>query len=377
MPPRKKKVAAADHEPEEQRATEVVEEEDVAQLKLGEWRDNFEGDGYKIRAERWHDGLRKWVFLDTLDFDGWDLQTLRQWVEKAVSRFRLSLLDNEGLYVKGGRFEQCVANPDWRDAVAAPAPVAPPPPPPDPMSSPVVQMMIENQKAQNVQLLELLKVVAGRPTGPDPLEMFLKLRQLMPEPQKMPSMKEQAEALVAIKDLMGDGNSGEGSWISEIKEGVSLFQQLTEIAAKKKAVGAVPPAAAPRPAIPPAAAAPKLANPPPETPMANSALLETVKFYVPIFVHKAERNDDPADAAQFLLDEIDSDIMPELLKAYPITSGIAYSQLIAGAKDAAKLEQIYAFAPELAPYRDWVKQVIDKAIELHENPVETDTAEEV
>lgn len=338
-----------------------LDEIDLAQKKLSEWRGNFDGDGYFIRVERWQEALRSWAFIDTLPFDGWDLISLRRFVEGPLSRFRLTLLDNEKAYVKGGRFEQPVLNPDYKDPGSAPTPPPAPAAPEDPLKNPLVQMMIENNKAQQTQLLELLKVVAGKPAGPDPLEMFLKIRNLLPE-QKAPGLKEQTETLIALKELLdvGDGERGD-SWISELKEGFNLFQQITDLAAKKRA-NRLP--GAPAGAIP---AAPRLSNPPTKEPAAvSNPILDKVRPYVPIFLAKAKAGADPADAAALLCAAIDNDIMPAVLDTYPVSEDLAYGQLIEGAKDPAKVEQIYQFAPELGAYRDWVAKVVLKAIELYE-----------
>jgi hypothetical protein len=361
MAPRKVKVivkqpaaAAGEHVAElEPNDLELEQEE-----KLAEWRKEFHGAGYYIRVERWNLEQRKWEFLDTIDFDGWDLATLRKWVVGSSSRFRLRLLNSEKRYQEGGSFEQLVANPDWRDPASAPPA---PPAPEDPTKSPLIQMMIEQNKSQQQTMSQLLVAIAGRPQGPDPLDMLVKLKQLMPD-QKAPSMKEQAEVLIALKELMGDDSGGsESTWISEIKEGVSLFSQLTELAAKRRAakVGAQPPASLQLPRT----------NPQPKEGAAvpKNEVVDVVSSYIPIFLRKAQAAADVEDTARFLIDEVDSDVIPALRRAYPIlTEDLAYGQLVAGAKDPKRLEQIFAFAPALAPHREWVLQVIGKALELYD-----------
>lgn len=349
-----------DEEKKERRGDEMTDVELEREKKLAQWRSEFVGDGYSMRVHRWDKDEKKWEHLDTLDWDGFDVATLRKWVLGKSSRFRLTLLDEKKNYVEGGRVEELVANPDWKEGSAAPAPAAPPE---NPLNNPIVQLVIENQKAQQTQLLELLKVVAGKPVdkSPDPLDMIVKLKQLMPADQKPPTMKETIETLIALKELSGGEGGAEGGWISEIKEGVSLFSQLSELAAKKRAArgGPTPPAAAPKP----------IDNPPAkeEPPTVSNPIVDVVRTYIPILVRKAERQDPVDEVAEFLLAELESDVIPLIKRQHPLaTEDYIWRELLAGAKDPAKVEEIFGFAPELKAHAEWVQAVIAEAVRQQE-----------
>lgn len=360
------KVRVRDDEEEERgrRGDELNDVELEREKKLKQWRSEFVGDGYNVRIHRWDKDEKKWEHLDTLEWDSFDIATLRKWVIGKSSRFRLTLLDEKKNYVEGGRVEELVANPDWKEGSAAPA--APVPPPEDPLKNPIVQLVIENQKAQQTQLLEMFKIFAGKPAaaGPDPLDLLVKMKQLFPE-QKSTSMKEMAETLVALRELAGDGGGASDSWISEIKEGVSLFAQVSELAAKKKAARV--PLSAPTPA-----AAPQLApvpNPPPgkEPVNVSNPIVDVVRTYIPILVRKAEAKAPIDEVAEFLLAELESDVIPVIRRVYPVaTEDYIWSELLGNAKNPEKVSQIFGFAPELAPYDGWIREVIAEAVRRQE-----------
>jgi len=83
-----------------------------------------------------------------------------------------------------------------------------------------MQMMKDHSTMLQAQLAALMDKKPER----DPLEVAERLASLIkPEPQR--SVREELETLQLLKELTGDGNSGETSWLDVVKEvGPSLLQ---------------------------------------------------------------------------------------------------------------------------------------------------------
>jgi len=113
---------------------------------------------------------------------------------------------------------------------------------------------------------------------------------------------------------------------------------------------------------------PQTVRPKVEVPIvATNPIVEGVKKYVPIFLSRAKRNHDVEDMAGFLLDELNDEIVPLICANYrpgglSLTPEFVLQNLIEKSQDPNEVNKIFAFAPELAPYRPWVEAVIASAV---------------
>jgi hypothetical protein len=349
------------------------------EAKRAEFMASFVGKGYSVRVERWKADGAEWVFLQTMKYDGFELEHLRKFVLGPEAKFRLTLLDDKKHYVAGGRFEQSVANPEWKDPATVPAAPAAAAAPVDPLSSPLVAVLLKQNEQTSAQLMAVLQAIASKPTPTtqDPLDLILKFKQLFPQ-EKGVGLKEQLELMAMIDKLRGpDRDPGEGSWLKDAKEALELV-----MAARKQ----LPPPSAPRaaaaPGQPQPAAAPRVVQNPPnikETEPVSNPILDTIRSYVPILVRKAENQEDPKDVAEFVAAELETTIVKVVIANYKpggitLDQQTIIDQVIGAAKDPLRVEQVYGFAPELAPYREWVALVVAATVAELEAPDEDATA---
>lgn len=373
MAAKPKRLKPADEEndaPAEPRKTkQVVEVEDFqddpidvdAQNKLSEFLEMFGDREYKIRVEKQNPENNEWEICDRVMLNGFDQFDLAK--KFGGGKYRCSLLDDSGKFVAGGRMRFTFA----KQPSVAPSTVVP-----TGMNDPVVQMMIENGKQQTAMLMEILKVslTGHAPTGAAPslndvIQSVKSIHDLSPKTKDADAASQLEKMLdlqIKIQKLTGGGGSdadegggtGLGALLGELKEAFSMVTKMKGL-----------PAPAARPVI---AGQPQIARPPVKNPseVLNSMPIyeQKIMSYVPVFVEAAAKNGDAEKWAPFLLNLLDTQIVPALVDHYKgfASEDIIWEKLIDAANDPETFESIFAKAPALAPYRDWVRKVIDAAL---------------
>ena len=178
--------------------------------KLGVFHDRFGEKDYKVRVELFNKDDNEFEIVDTVKLDGFDpFSNLKKY---GGGRYRLSLLDDSGKYVKGGRMEVRIAK------VAAEVDA------PKPQQDNGMTAMIAMLQAQNAQNVEILKAALGRPVseakGPSLTELIAALagiKNLSPkEADGMGGVKGTLELMKLVKEIMpAPAEGGEGSVMDE------------------------------------------------------------------------------------------------------------------------------------------------------------------
>lgn len=380
--PKKPALAAPPAPQPEDEREEIVVPDSIAELetegKLAFFHDKFGEKDYKVRIEVFHREDNEWEMVDTVKLDGFDpFNSLKKY---GGGRYRLSLLDDGGCYVKGGRMEVRIA----QAAVSAQA--ASPSNQPDASMS----LLIETLKAQNAQSLEIIKASLGRPIpeqkGPSLTELISALsglKGLTPkEDGGMGGIEKTLGLMKLVKELMPEPaeSSGEGV-MGEIAQAVKVASEMGLLNRGQRG-----PAPAPRQAPPPQnlAAGTVVLNPEPPTPIEEPEspmrpVIDKLKSYVPTFISWAKRDKPVEDAADFLIDELDNEIVPLIVKHYKpggvitLTREVVWGDLLSKAKDPNQVIAIFSAVPELGAYRSWVERVIAEAVKVAEAPAEEET----
>jgi len=351
---------------------DVIELPDMAELeaeeKLAVFHNKFGGEDYKIRVEIFNKDENDWDMVANLKLAGFDsFDSLRKY---GAGRYRLSLLDTGGHYVKGGRMDARISP----AAIEAHKIENPPAVVENGMTA--IVAMLQNQNTQN---LELMKAMIGRPLppeskGPSLTELITAmsgLRGLTPKDEGgMGGVKGTLELMKLVKELMPEPDKGgnDGSLVGELSQAVELFGKVSPMLEARRRAN---PAPATRPANLAASGAIVMPSPEPEPepedPM--KPINDKIQSYIPGLTAWAARGKDIEDAADFVLDEVEAEIVPLIVKHYrpggiTLTKDFIFGQLLEKANDPAQVEAIFAFAPALAPYKEWFARVIAKAVEF-------------
>ena len=353
-----------------------------AEEKLAVFHKKFGGEDYKIRVEVFNKEENEWEMVANLKLAGFDsFDSLKKY---GAGRYRMSLLDNGGLYVAGGRME-CRISAAAIEAAKADAPAAPPP------DNGITAMMAMLQ-AQNAQNVELLKAMIGRPIpelkGPSLSELvstMAGLRNLAPkEDGGTGGIKGTLELMKLMKEIMpapADGG-GEGGVMDEISRAVELYTKVAPaLEARRRAAPAGNPAAPVSAQLAGGAVhvpTPQAAEEAEADPM--KPIIEKAQSYIPQLVAWASRGKDIDDAAYFVLDEIEAEIVPALVKNFrpggmTLSPEYVFGELLKRAQDPAQVEAIFVAAPALVPYKEWFIRVINRAVEIETTPEEPAQAE--
>lgn len=348
-----------------------------AEEKLAVFHNKFGGEDYKIRIEIFNKEDNEWESVANLKLAGFDsFDSLKKY---GAGRYRMSLLDNGGLYVKGGRMECRISS----AAIEADKAAAPPAPPPDNGMTAIVAML----QAQNAQNVEILKAMIGRPVseskGPSLTELIAAmagLRNLTPkEDGGTGGIKGTLELMKLVKEIMPAPESGgEGGVMDEVARAVELFGKVSPlIEARRRGAPIQVPQPAPA-ALPANLAGGAISVPQPhpaEEPEADpmKPIIEKAQSYVPQLVAWASRGKDIEDAAYFILDELEAEIVPALVKNFrpggmTLSPEYVFGELLKRAQDPAQVEAIFVAAPALAPYKEWFIRVINRAVEIETTP---------
>lgn len=344
--------------------------------KLAVFHQKFGGEDYKIRVEKFNREENEWESVTNLKlatFDSFD--SLKKY---GAGKYRMSLLDNGGHYVAGGRMEARIS----AAAIEAEKAAAPTTPAPDAG----LNLMVTMLQAQNQQNLELMKAMLGRPVaenkGPGISELIAGMagiRNLMPKEEGgLGGIKGTLELMKLMKDLQPDDRGGEeGGIMGELAQAVELFSKVSPLIAAKQAaragvVPANPKLAAP---VPTNMATGAVAVPTPDAPAMEAEpdhmkpIIDKAQSYVPQLVAWASRGKDVEDAADFILDEIENEIVPLLVANFKpggmtLSPAFVFGELVKRGQDPAQVEAIFTHAPALVPYKEWFTRVIAKAVEF-------------
>ncbi|HXT00351.1 MAG TPA: hypothetical protein VN915_06725 [Elusimicrobiota bacterium] len=358
--------------------------DDLEADKLAEFQSNFGGKNYRIRVEKFDKEENDWEIIDRFPLDGFDPITSLK--GRGKGRYRLTLLNEKGKYVEGGREEIRMAGPlEGAPAAAAAAPAAAAPAEADPLNHPLVISVLAMMEKSNTQTLEMMKALASRPeparsSSSEVLDLFKQVRGLAPE-DPMKELSKTIMLRLLERGLEGDGGGGGGDgggFLKELRDGLLAAKEMGILGGRRLPAADPAPAAAAEPAAPlrvnlqTVTAAPPPPPPAKEAQPVNDPILEGLRPYAQIFRQHAENNADVTETANYLVDELYAIACP-LIRRHNTLAKFAsddaiVEQIVNRAKDSAQLEAVFAAAPELAPHRDWCSKVVAKAIEILNNP---------
>jgi hypothetical protein len=381
MSPRHKRPAVEIEEPEvEETMTDLdlptPEQMEDAQ-RLSDFQARFGGKDYKVRVDRYNKEDAEWEYATSCKLDGFDPFVSLQ-KSHGGGRFRLTLLDDAGRYVKGGRQEIRIAEPIGK---SEPEVVKV-----SPMQDPGVQAIIAMMQAQAAQNSDLLKtIISAQATKPaeQPIAELVgalsKLQGLVPrEGDSMKGVKDALELLTAAKGLLPEAKEAEasGGVLSEVLEAVKAGKELGFFDRyRQPPPQRLPPT--PGTVLAPSGVVP-LSRPPLEATMpAVNPITEKVSSYIPLLVSWAKRNETVEDAGDFVVSELMSEVVPVVVANYhplglTLNAETVLTHLLEKAKDPAEVERIFDFAPALAEYREWMLCVVAEAVRIIENPAEVE-----
>lgn len=339
--------------------------------RLNMFHEKFGQKEYKIRIEKFNKEENDWEIVDSLKLDGFDpFSSVKKY---GGGRYRLSLLTDKSVYVAGGRMEIRIAE----AAVAASSPAQAP--------DNAMSLMIASLQAQNAQNLELMKAMIGRPLppeskGPSLTELIAAmsgLRNLTPKDDGgMGGIKGTLELMKLFKDIMPEPAEEKSGLIGEVNQAVELFNKVGPLIAARR--GQAPPRQ-PQPTTPaPANYATGVVVPagevqPTETESPMKPVIDKAKSYVPQLIAWAQRGKDVDDAADFVLDEVENEIIPLITSNYRpggivLSRDVVWNQLLSKAQDPSQVAALFTVVPELVPYRKWFEAVLTAAVAFALDP---------
>lgn len=335
------------------------------QEEAGEWLSEFQGrfseQSVKVSIEKYEEG--EWTICKKYPLAGFNPEGVRD--EFGGGRYRATLFDPKGKYIKEGRHEFRFATPIKVAEEKGPERI-------NPLQDPIVVMMLQTQKENTAMMVELMKsLVSGnaqQPKGNDLMtvvEAMKVMGALTPKDSGMKNMQETISFLATAKDLFGGEGKGEkeGGIFSDIKEFLGVWPEIKESLPQLKSQA-------------PAPVTTIIENPTGRTKdMPKDPLSQKIIAVIPTFLKAAQANAPIDQWSDYLGDVIEKEIMPILVpmmkekyKFMPveITEDTVYDGLIKRAKDPAEREIVFKQIPPLEPYREWVNKVIDETIKQFE-----------
>lgn len=338
---------------------ERTESEVDAEEKLSEFMEQFGGKDYKVRVERFNKEDKAWDHLDTYPLDGFDAFAVCK--GHGGGRYRLTFLNESGKYVKGGQ-------PQIRIAAPPPGAVAVEKPDTDPLKHPLVALLLAQSEKSRQEMIELFKTISARPepqksTTNEVMDLLMKVRAM--EPKGDDTMKKLLDTIlvsVVEKGLNPEPTESGGGLMSDLKDALEAGKALGLLQPRGPRVlnAPTPAPGAPKTALPAPA-------PAPEAPV--NPIIEEVKKYVPIFLKWAKRGESVQVAADFLVAELQEEIVPLIIANYKIpgitlTETMVLQNLIDRSAKPEEVAAILTFAPDLAPYKEWVEKVVKASVDL-------------
>lgn len=326
---------------------ELSTEKDIADAaRLEDLRERFGGHQYTIRVEKFNKTESRFETVDKFQFDTFDEFAIsRKW---GGGEYVCQLLDEDAKYVKGGRFRFIFAEPKELDKPVGYA---------SPLQDPTTQAFIEQMKSNQSMLLEVLKtsLTGEKQTPIEQIVNALKgLKDMSGEKNDMfKNMRDMLEMQMLMKEATGqDDDKGGGTGV------------VSEILEAFKTLKSIPPRPQTGQRNAGVSSLPIVKNP--NSDVKESDVIPPVKsilFYVPKFTEAAERNDDPEKWADFLLNILETETVPALVKHYWLADEqMIWEKLIAASEDPDKIEKLFEKAPTLSPFKEWVVAVINCAI---------------
>ncbi len=365
---RKKKVVLVEEEPLEdlrEKSDVLADAEDEKTLKkqllteewLVDFQERFSDQPVKVLVEK-YDDQGDWSMCRKYPLTGFDSEIVRE--EFGGGKYRASLYGPDGRYIQGGR-----SHFKFSELIRPLNAIKPP-------ENPVVAMMIKTLESNQRTTMDLMTAMIGaqaqaqgKPSGSltEVVEVMKGINSMAPKPEKaFDNLKETLGLFKLVKEVTSDGEGeSKGGLLSDIKEFLEVYPAIKEQLAGLKP--GVTPVAIPAPPIEE------------RKPMVMDPLSAKIIALVPAFVGGAKANGPTKQWADYLLGELETNVMPVLLpvmreKYKPLVESEddVYDILLKLAKDAGEREKIYQQIPPLSPHRDWLNRVIDEAIRLEDMP---------
>lgn len=338
---------------------ETIHDEEESREVLAELRERFPDQAVRILVEK-YDAEGDWATCKKYPFRTFDQEHVKE--EFGGGRYRGSLYNAKGIYIKGGRFHFKFA-----ESVKREGPVYVKPE--NPLENPAVVMMIKSMEQNQANMMAFFQtlmaaqnqgVSAQKAPMSEMLEAVKSLRSMVPQDAKpFESVKEMLTMLKLLNEVKGDGGESKEGLLSDIKEFLSVWPTIQESLPKLKEIVPAPPALAPAGTVPGA---------PPMDPISQK-----VVAHVPEFIDAAKAAQPHEKWGQYLLDIFEEEFLPLLVpvltkkyKPFVRDEDDAYDMIIKMASDSDEREKIFKAIPPLAPHRDWVLKVIDEAVRLSE-----------
>lgn len=342
--------------PAEMAEQEIEEQAELEeQIQTGEWltefKSKFTDQAAKIHVEK-YDESGEWSICRKYPLSSFDPDTVR--IEYGGGKYRCTLFDSNGKWVKGGRTYFKFADPIKTDIVERK--------PENPLDNPIVAMMMSAQKENANMLMGIMQsLLAAQSAGgaktsglSEIVEGIKAVNSMAPKEKPMESLKETLGLFKLVKEISADsGSDDKGGLLSDLKEVIAVLPLLKEHMASLK----------PAPAAPIAPGKVKEMDP----------LTKKIVELVPKFIGGAQSNSPAPEWGAYLLDIFEAEIFPivypmmkEKYKALIKDEDDAYDILIRYAKDPEERALALKQIPPLLPYGAWCNLVIDEAVRLAE-----------
>jgi hypothetical protein len=352
-------------EPETAQIEEQIAEEKKIkeQIEIQEWVSEFQSrfteQPYNVLIEKFDNG--EWSICRRYSLNTFDHEAIR--AEFGGGKYRAVLIDPRGRYVPEGRNTFKFAESLIKPELLKPAP--------NPLENPAIALMIESMRANQTNLMELMKVIVAGNPGSQKSDLaqiigaMKGIQELTPKDKPLDSIKDTLGLMKLVKDVSGEGDS-KGGFLSELKQFMEVWPAIKEQMASAKG--------APVPLAPAPNAAPSPTPVPIErTPTVMDPLTAKIVQLVPKFVKAAKEAQPIPGWGATLLDIVDVEIMPLLVPVWKKQYGPlvqneddAFDILVRYAKDPAEREKIFKTITPLDPYKEWVNNVILEAVRLCE-----------
>lgn len=353
-PPKKDEVSFEEIEqgPSDQ---EIKDEE-----KLQDFQEQFGEDDYTIRIQKYNDEERELEYVDKVRLNGFDPFVLGK--RFGGGRYVCTLFNDKGKYVEGGRFHFKFAKPSIEEKKEI-----------SPFQDPAVLMVIEQTKQTQAMLMEILKTsLTGEKQTPvaELIQGLKGLSELSPK-EKTESpfkiVKEIMEIQNYLRDSGEESNEKSSGILSEVLQALKTMGQmrvLPNMNQPQRPVSRINPQGS--------TVITRTEEPIKEVTKEVNPILENLNNFIPSFTAAAKNGEDPEKWAQFLLDIVDLQVVPLLVKQYGpfIDEDQVWEKLIAASENESEVNKIYQFAPDLEPYRDWVGRVLQAAVKLFDGDEE-------
>jgi hypothetical protein len=358
---------------------EETEDERENSEKLADFQAKFSGKQYRIRLERFNVDESEWEWVTRMPLEGFEpFNVLPKY---GTGRYKAVLLDEGGRYVRGGYMEFRFMAPAETQAEKSRSV----------MEDPAVIMVVEQMKQQSTMLMEILKSMipsqasAAQARSMDPsqmLDMMTKFSALTQNKDTgVKTLTDMMGLMAKAKEAFTPDEPESGGLVSDIKEAIGALALLPQMrsalpAPNSGSNGSPSPGVSgnQRIILPPGT--PVMMNPPktktpvsPPTPPPSEAT-QKILFYLPKFEEAGRENRDAQKWAEKLLDILDDEVIPALVKEYNgfVSEDSIYDRLIKAGSSPEEKEKIFIYAPSLLPYKDWVYQVIEEALKIVNEP---------